>query len=177
PTSTLFPYTTLFRSDAEYGNYAGAQINVVTKSGTNQLHGNVFEFLRNTSFDAKNYFDVNGRGAYHQNQFGGTLGGPIVKDKIFFFADYQGNRRLQAVPQTISGAPSAATLGGDFSGIASTLNASVNGDAWATQLTQQLGQTVTNGEPYYFPGCTSGSQCVFPNAQLDPAHFNAISAK
>jgi len=164
-------------TDAEYGNYAGAQINVVTKSGTNQLHGNIFEFLRNTSFDAKNYFDVNGRGAYHQNQFGGTLGGPIVKEKIFFFADYQGNRRLQAVPQTISGAPSAATLGGNFNAIGSSITASVNGDAWATQLTQQLGQTVTNGEPYFFPTCTSASQCVFPNGQLDPSHFNAISAK
>src|SRR3984957_10913739 len=94
--------------DAEYGNYAGAQINVVTKSGTNQWHGNVFEFLRNTDFDAKNYFDVGDRGTYHQNQFGGTFGGPIVRDKIFFFADYQGNRVIQAVPQTIAGAPSSA---------------------------------------------------------------------
>src|SRR5208282_707344 len=93
-------------TDAEYGNYAGAQINVVTKSGTNQWHGNVFEFLRNTNLDAKNYFDIGNRGAYHQNQFGGTLGGPIVHDKVFFFADYQGNRVIQAVPQTISGATS-----------------------------------------------------------------------
>jgi hypothetical protein len=164
-------------TDAEYGNYAGAQINVVTKSGTNQFHGNVFEFLRNTSLDAKNYFDANGRGAYHQNQFGGTFGGPIVKDKIFFFADYQGNRRLQAVPQTIPGAPSAATLGGDFSGIKQTITGSVVGDAWAAQLTQQLGQPVSNGEPYYTSTCTTTAQCVFPNAHLDPSHFNSISTK
>ena len=164
-------------TDAEYGNYAGAQINVVTKSGTNQWHGNAFEFLRNTSLDAKNYFDLNGRGAYHQNQFGGTFGGPIVHDKLFFFADYQGNRRLQAVPQTISNAPSPATLGGDFSGIASTITGSVQGSAWAQQLTTQLGQPVGPGEAYYVSGCTTTAQCVFPNAQLSPTAFNGISSK
>jgi len=162
-------------TDAEYGNYAGAQINVVTKSGTNQWHGNVFEFLRNTDFDAKNYFDVNGRGAYHQNQFGGTFGGPIIKDKMFFFADYQGNRVIQAVPNTIAGAPSAATLSGDFSGIASSLTGTVNGPAWASQLTSQLGYTVSPGENYYTAGCTTTAQCVFPKAQLSPSGFNPIS--
>ncbi len=166
-------------TDAEYGNYAGAQINVITKSGTNRFHGNVFEFLRNTDFDAKNYFDQNGRGAYHQNQFGGTIGGPIIKDKLFFFADYQGNRVIQAVPETIAGAPSAATLSGDFSGIASSLTGSVGATAtaWASELSTQLGETVTTGEPYYFPGCTSSSQCVLPNAQLSPSAFNPISQK
>jgi hypothetical protein len=173
-------------TDAEYGNYAGAQINVVTKSGTNQWHGNVFEFLRNTDLDAKNYFDVGNRGAYNQNQFGGTFGGPVIRDKIFFFADYQGNRVVQAVPQTIAGAPSSATEAGDFSGIAASFDpvvngvatpTTVNGDAFAAQLTQQLGQPVAAGEPYYFPGCTSSSQCVLPNAQLPKAAFNPISTK
>src|SRR5579862_8828512 len=83
--------------DAEYGNYSGGQINVITKSGTNQWHGSGFEFLRNTDFDAANYFDHGSRGAYHQNQFGGTFGGPVKRDKMFFFADYQGNRVIQAV--------------------------------------------------------------------------------
>ena len=173
-------------TDAEYGNYAGAQINVVTKSGTNQWHGNVFEFLRNTDLDAKNYFDVGNRGAYNQNQFGGTFGGPVIRDKIFFFADYQGNRVIQAVPQTIAGAPSAATEAGDFSGIAASFDpvvngvatpTTVNGTAWAAQLSQQLGQAVTAGEPYYFPGCTSSSQCVLPNAQLPASAFSSISQK
>jgi hypothetical protein len=173
-------------TDAEYGNYAGAQINVVTKSGTNQWHGNVFEFLRNTDLDAKNYFDVGSRGAYNQNQFGGTFGGPVIRDKIFFFADYQGNRVIQAVPQTIAGAPSAATEAGNFSGIAASFNplvngvatpTTVNGTAWATQLSQQLGQAVTAGEPYYFPGCTSAAQCVLPNAQLPSSAISPISQK
>src|SRR5215472_14661019 len=170
--------------DAEYGNYAGAQINVVTKSGTNQWHGNVFEFLRNTGLDAKNYFDTANRGDYHQNQFGGTFGGPIVKDKIFFFADYQGNRVVQAVPQTITNAPSQQMESGDFTGIASSfINSTtnnpntVNGAAWATQLSTQLGQPVSAGEPYYVSGCTTTAQCVFPNAHLAPSAFSPISQK
>jgi Carboxypeptidase regulatory-like domain/TonB dependent receptor len=162
-------------TDAEYGNYAGAQINVVTKSGTNQWHGNVFEFLRNTDFDAKNYFDVIGRGAYHQNQFGGTFGGPIIKDKLFFFADYQGNRKIQEVPETIVGAPSAATESGDLSGIASSITGTVQGNDWANELSTQLNEPVTAGEPYYFAGCTSSSQCVLPNAQISPSQMNPIS--
>ena len=163
--------------DAEYGNYSGGQINVITKSGQNQWHGNVFEFLRNTNLDAANYFAAGQRGSYHQNQFGGTFGGPIKRDKIFFFADYQGNRRVQGITQLINGAPTAATEQGNFSGIASSLTGTVNGAAWAQQLSQQLGQTVTAGEPYYTSGCVSAAQCVFPNATLSPSSFNPISAK
>ena len=162
-------------TDAEYGNYAGAQINVVTKSGNNKWHGNAFEFLRNTSLDAKNYFDKGKRGDYHQNQFGGTFGGPIVKNKLFFFADFQGNRVLQALPQNISGAPSAATLGGNLTGIVPTITGTVQGAAWAAQLTQQLGYTVKVGESYYTSGCTTNAQCVLPNAQLATTAFNPIS--
>jgi hypothetical protein len=164
--------------DAEYGNYSGGQINVITKSGTNQWHGNVFEFLRNTHLDAANYFEHGQRGAYHQNQFGGTFGGPVKRDKVFFFADYQGNRVIQAVPQTIAGAPSAATEAGNLSGIAnSLLGTTVKGAAWASQLTTQLNQPVTAGEPYYTATCTTASQCVFPNAQLSPGGFSRIATK
>ena len=164
--------------DAEYGNYSGGQINVITKSGTNDWHGNLFEFLRNTRLDAANYFDRGQRGSYNQNQFGGTFGGPIKRDKLFFFADYQGNRRVQAVTQTVAGAPSATTESGDLSGIASTLTGSVNGLAWAQQLHNQLpgNPVVSPGEPYYFSGCTSYAQCVFPNAQLPTAGFSPIAS-
>ena len=169
--------------DAEYGNYSGGQINVITKSGTNQFHGNVFEFLRNTHLDAANFFESGKRGSYHQNQFGGTFGGPIRKDKIFFFADYQGNRVIQAVPQIINGAPSAALIGGDLTSVSTNLlNATVtsdplsNANSWANQLSTLLGgQPITPGEHYYTIGCTTTAQCVFPNAHLDPSHFNPIS--
>jgi hypothetical protein len=72
-------------------NYNGGMINVVSKSGSNAYHGDAFEFFRNTDLDARNYFSDT-RGAFQQNQFGGTIGRPILKDKFFFFADYQGTR-------------------------------------------------------------------------------------
>jgi len=98
----------------------GAVVNVVLKSGGNQFHGSVFEFLRNSAFDAKNYFDSADQpiAPFKQNQFGGTLGGPIVKDRTFFFVDYQGTRIRQA--QTfISVVPSSSEIGGDFSDLLS----------------------------------------------------------
>src|SRR6202042_2830289 len=73
--------------DSEYGNYSGGQVNAITKSGTNEIHGEAFEFLRNDDLDARNFFSPF-RGAFKQNQFGGTFGGPIVRKKIFFFVDY-----------------------------------------------------------------------------------------
>jgi hypothetical protein len=161
--------------------YAGGQINVVTKSGTNDWHGNAFEFFRNTNLDAANYFAQGQRASYHQNEFGGTFGGPVVRDKIFFFADYQGDRLIQGITQVIPGAPSTATESGNLSGIANSITGTVNSGtgpgSWANQLTQQLGYTVTPGEPYYFQGCTSPTQCVLPNAQLSPTAFSPIAAK
>jgi hypothetical protein len=94
----------------------GAVVNVVLKSGSNQFHGSVFEFLRNSAFDAKNYFDSASQpiAPFKQNQFGGTLGGPILKNRTFFFVDYQGTRIRQA--QTfISIVPSPSEIGGNFS--------------------------------------------------------------
>ena len=87
---------------AEYGRVPGAQISMVTRSGTNQFHGNVFDYLRNDSFDARNYFDVPPlpKPPLRQNDFGGTLGGPIVKGKTFFFFSYEGPRLR--LPQTAS---------------------------------------------------------------------------
>jgi hypothetical protein len=79
--------------NAEYGNFSGGQILVSTRSGANELHGSAFEYLRNTALDARNYF-APGRAEYIRNQFGGTLGGAIRKDKLFYFADYQGTRMV-----------------------------------------------------------------------------------
>jgi hypothetical protein len=180
--------------DAEYGNYSGGLINVVTKSGTNQYHGNLFEFLRNTDFDAANFFDRGKRGTYHQNQFGGSFGGPVIKDKIFFFADYQGNRLIQGVTQRITGAPTTDLENGMLASVESLfvkpnptpggppVPTTVNGAAFAQQLTQQFagntGQTVMPNEPYFFPNCASTNPvggCVFANGILPTAAFNHIS--
>jgi Carboxypeptidase regulatory-like domain len=161
--------------DAEYGNYAGGQINVITKSGSNSYHGSAFEFLRNTAFDAKNFFATQ-RDDHKQNQFGGTLGGPIKKEKLFFFADYQGNRVI--IGQSALGripVPSDAERQGDFSALASSLTGAVQGPAWAQALTSAAGYTVTQGEPYYFAGCTTSAQCVFPNAKIPTSLFTTPS--
>ncbi len=146
--------------DAEFGNYAGGIVNAVTKGGTDHLHGNVFEFLRNTDLDARNYFSPE-RETYQQNQFGGTIGGPIKKDKLFFFGDYQGTRTVEGVDTGLVAVPSAAERGGNFSDTASSLTGNVQGAGLAAQLQNSLGYPVSSGEPYW--GCTNSSQCVFPN--------------
>src|ERR1700683_4515530 len=99
---------------AEFGRGNGAIMNAVIKSGTNQIHGDLWEFLRNDKFDAVNAFDLFGQKPYKQNQFGFTLGGPVVKNKLFFFGDYEGLRIRQALPQ-LSTVPSPAEVSGDFS--------------------------------------------------------------
>ena len=96
--------------DAEYGEYSGGQINVITKSGSNAFHGDLFEFLRNTDLDARNFFSPT-RGTFIQNQFGGTVGGPIKRNKIFFFSDYQGTRQVKGIDTGLIPVPSAAGSG------------------------------------------------------------------
>jgi hypothetical protein len=162
--------------DAEYGEYSGGQISVVTKSGGNKVHGDAFEFLRNTDLDARNYFSPE-RGAFQQNQFGGTVGGPARRNKIFYFADYQGTRQNQGVDTGSIAVPSIADRTGNLSDLApnyfydSKTNLPltfVSGPYLATLLSQKLGYPVSSGEAYNFPGCTStGVQpCVLPNALI-----------
>ena len=101
---------------------------VITKSGTTDLHGSAFEFLRNTSLDARNYFSLD-RAAYRQNQFGGTAGGTPFHKSVAVFADYQGTRLTEGIDTGEIAVPSAAERGGDFS--QNPLTGSVNGNAWA----------------------------------------------
>ena len=151
--------------DAEYGNYSGGRINVVTKSGTNQLHGGAFDYLRNTSLDSRNFFSP-GRATYQQSQFGGLLGGAIVRNKVFFFTDYQGTRLKQGLDTGLIQVPSLQNRSGNFSDIAGELTGTVNGQYWANQLASRLGYAVRLGEPYFVAGCNSPSACVFPNAVI-----------
>ncbi len=136
--------------DAQYGNYSGGQVLVSTKSGSDQWHGDVFEFLRDTNLDARNYFSAQ-RAEFNQNQFGGTLGGPLRRKKLFFFADYQGTRMDQGVDTGKISAPSLLERSGDFinpvTGL-NTLSGTVSGSYLASLLTGELGYTVTSGEPY-----------------------------
>jgi hypothetical protein len=157
-------------TDAEYGDYSGGQISIVTKSGTNQVHGSVFEFVRNTALDARNYLSPE-RAAFVQNQFGGTFGGPILREKLFFFGDYQGTRMIQGVDSGVTTVPSSQDRDGNLLDLASELSGSVNGPYRASQLSQSLGYAVSPGEPYYNPGCNS-TNCVFPNAVIPPAAWS-----
>jgi hypothetical protein len=101
---------------AEYGKRPGAQVNIVTASGTNQLHGNVYEFLRNSAFDARNFFDHGNIPEFQRNEFGGSLGGPLRKDKTFLFGNYEGFRQnlglsdVSLVPDAVSRARAVASV-------------------------------------------------------------------
>ena len=166
--------------DAEYGKFSGAVMNAITKSGTNGFHGDVFEFLRNDAMDAKNYFFTDQpKSELRRHQFGFTAGGPFWKDKLFWFTDYQGTRQLQGAEVSNVAVPSAAELGGQFD--PSILTGTVDGGAgptgncpasaapcndWPTTLSNRLGYTVVNGEPYSFDGCASTSDCVFPGGLI-----------
>ena len=163
-------------ADAEYGNYSGGLINVVTKSGGNQPHGDVFEFLRNTNLDARGFFDPS-RPTFQQNQFGGTLGGPIKKDRIFFFTDYQGGRTVEGIDTGIVSVPSMANRAGDFSDSTNTLTGKVNGAFLAQTLSSRLGYGVTVGEPFYNRGCLSNVLCVFPGATVPQAALAGPASK
>src|SRR5438132_10015111 len=151
--------------DPEHGNYNGGIINVVTKSGSDTLHGDMFEFFRNTALDARNYFSPE-RATFNQNQPGGTIGGPLKRQKVFFFADYEATRTTQGIETGLIPVPSGAERAGNFADVASSLTGTVNGRYWANVLSQRLGYAVSPGEPYYFPGCTTAAQCVLPNAMI-----------
>ncbi len=102
PLEAIAELHVMSNSEAEYGRSAGGVINIVTKSGTNTFHGSGFDFFRNNALDARNYFNEVGQrqNPFHNNQFGGALGGPIIKDKTFFFVDYEGMREKGAEAST-----------------------------------------------------------------------------
>lgn len=103
---------------AEFGRFNGGVVNVATRSGTNDLHGSLYEFFRNEGLNARNYFATTGpRPEYRRNFYGGTVGGPIIKNRLFFFAGYQGLKQLIGVTRT-STVPTLAERQGNFSGVA-----------------------------------------------------------
>ncbi len=101
---------------AEYGNSVGGVVNVVTKSGTNQIHGDVFEFLRNGDLNARNFFAPT-QDSLKRNQFGASVGGPIQKDRLFYFGTYQGTRIQSSSAENIAFVPTAAERMGNFSSL------------------------------------------------------------
>ena len=152
---------------AEYGRNGGGIISVVTKSGTNQLHGSLFEFFRNRVLDANDYFNIQTgvpRLDLKRNQFGGTLGGPIMKDKLFFFVAYQGQRQLQAVPDVDAPVFTPQELQGDFS----TSNGGSPDPGVVTFLT---------ANPYFASPNGNAANGIIDPTKFDPVAQAYINAK
>jgi hypothetical protein len=159
--------------DAEFGRNSGAVVNVVTKSGTNTFHGDLYEFFRNNVLNARGFFDT-AIPDFKQNQFGGTLGGPVRKDQTFFFTSYEGRRIRQGTPSPVFPVPSAAERGGDFSAGPSftgtlndpngTVSAILNSrPGCASAVAAGGGATIAPGTPY---------SAIFPDNQIPPACFD-----
>ncbi|MGA2631433.1 MAG: carboxypeptidase regulatory-like domain-containing protein [Terriglobia bacterium] len=191
--------------DAEYGRFSGAIVNAITKSGTNTFHGTAFEFLRNDKLDSRGFFDYNqadpvtgqelagtARGALKRNQFGGVGGGPILKNRLFFFSDYQGTRQVRGVSSGQVLVPSLAERTGDFSDADITgfpaLTGIVRGDnipgnhTMDEVLSQRLPYTVTSGEPYWVDGCNTladaqAGMCVFPGQVIPQSAWSPVPVK
>jgi len=165
--------------DAEYGRNSGAVVNVVTKSGTNSLHGDVYEYFRNKVLNAQGYLNTV-KPQFNQNQFGGTLGGPIKKDRTFFFGSYEGRRVRKGDASPLVQLPTPAEVGGDFSAnapfggtindqfVADTLNGRTDGTTTCTQAIASHGGTAPAAGANWsdvFPNGFIPSQCMDPVAK------------
>src|SRR6266576_2903874 len=184
--------------DAEYGKFSGAVMNAITKTGTNGIHGTVFEFLRNDKFDARGFFDPT-KAELRRNQFGYAVGGPFWKNKVFWFTDYQGTRQVKGASTGLVQLPTQDQRDGKFG-----TSAFVDSDTgqpfvvqsapcpagatcalnWEQTLTSRLnpltGQTVVAGEPYSFPGCANtdpATGCVFPGGVIPQGAFDLRATK
>ena len=143
---------------AESGRSAGAVLNATLKSGTNQFHGNAWEFFRNDKLDAANFFENSGgipKGEYRQNQFGATFGGPIRHNKTFFFLDYEGTRIRQAIPY-ISTVPTALERSSGYTNLSELLT---QGGTTGPDL---LGRTFALGQ-VFDPSTTRPVDCGVPD--------------
>ncbi|HEY2822993.1 MAG TPA: carboxypeptidase regulatory-like domain-containing protein [Candidatus Acidoferrum sp.] len=156
--------------DAEYGKFSGAVVNAITKSGTNGFHGDAFEFLRNDKLDAKNFF-TQSKSELRRNQFGYAGGGPVLKNKLFWFSDYQGTRQVQGAETGLVSVPTDAQRAGNFS--PADLTGTVDGPYWAQVLSTRLGYAVAQDEPYSAPGCASTAACVFPGGVIPKSAWSA----
>jgi len=165
--------------DAEYGRNSGAVVNVVTKSGTNQFHGDVYEFIRNNSFNAKGYLDPF-RPDSKQNQFGGTLGGPIRKDHTFIFGSYEGRRTVQGVTSDPVVVPTAAERSGDFS--ASPFGGSITSSTLLAVLQNRNGcAAAITGGGGVLPATINSSNppawtSIFPNSKIPTTCLDPVAA-
>jgi Carboxypeptidase regulatory-like domain len=166
--------------DAEYGRNSGAVVNVVTKSGTNELHGSAFEFFRNKVLNAKGFYDPV-KPDFQQNQFGGTLGGPIKKDKTFIFGSYEGRRIKQGISSNPVPLPTSANLAGDFSNqtpFAGTLTTPTVANVLQTRCGTALSPAANTELANIQAGATptpNNYNILFPGNQIPTPCFDPLS--
>ncbi len=170
---------------AEYGRNSGSQVIVTTKAGGNAFHGSVFEFLRNQVTDAKNLFTPPNSAipAFKQNQFGGTIGGPIIRNKTFFFASYEGTRSTQQVT-ALTNVPLPGMADGDFSSIRTTIrnpfsnNAPFDQNKIPQSLINNIGQALAKYYPTPTSSTASGqlpsSNYAFNQPQVDALNLGSL---
>jgi hypothetical protein len=168
--------------DAEYGRNSGSVVNVVTKSGTNAVHGDFYEFIRNQALNDRGFFDPFLLD-YKQNQFGATLGGPIKKDRTFIFGSYEGNRLIQGIssgnvtlPTTGAGGEAQGVFAGPaftgtlidpaFATVLASRQPTAGGQTCQQAVTAEGGAAITAGTPFasIFPNNTIPTQCFDPTA-------------
>jgi carboxypeptidase family protein len=163
--------------DAEYGRNSGAVVNVVTKSGTNDVHGSVYEFLRNDVLNAHGFtFNPTPKPPFKQNQFGGTIGGPLKKDKSFLFGSYEGRRIIRGIVSQLVPVPTLSNLSGDFSADApftgtltdyTVANILQNRGTCASDITAGGGVAPVAGRAY---------SAIFPNNKIPTSCFDPVAA-
>jgi hypothetical protein len=167
PLDAIAELKVISNYEAEYGRNSGAVIDIVTKSGTNSLHGSALEYLRTNNLGARNYFNnVGGENPFHNNQFGGSLGGPIVKDHTFFYADYEGQRESGA-QGGLSCVPDPAQIAAD--------EAAITGGGG------KVNPVATSLLKFYpapnVPGAGSGdSGCSVPNLSTATSFYNKVDS-
>ena len=169
PIDAIAEMNVLSNFAPEYGRNAGAVVNIVTKSGTNAIHGGFFEYFRNDALDARNYFDRSSspKAPFHNNQFGGSIGGPIVKDRTFFYLDYEGQRESVGVV-SLACVPTQAWI-----------NTSLNNIAMAGGTPSSVGEALLNFWPHnqanYISGTTSNDSGCFGASNNFAPDYTAIA--
>ena len=176
PIDAVSDMRVLSNFQPEYGRNGGAIVNIVTKSGTNAVHGDFFEYFRNNALDARNYFDQTSapKAPFHNNQFGGAIGGPIVKDKTFFFLDYEGQRENVGVV-SLACVPTLALIQ-EKTAVAAASPAGLS----------SVGQSIVSFWPHnpanYIPGIISTDAGCFSGTSFSPDYtaiapsFNNLSS-
>ena len=162
--------------DAEYGRNSGSVVNVVTKGGSNEFHGDAYEFFRNRALNTRGFFDSE-KPKFNQNQFGGTLGGPIKKDRTFFFVSAEDREILQGTSSDLVTVPTVAERGGDFSqgptGPQSTFSGTLTDANLATILNQRPGCAGAVAKEGGAPlAAGTAWSAIFPNNKIPTACFD-----